>query len=87
MSTPSQSTNFNFSGAGIAAGSSQILYNFNSQMITDSTSITNPINVNITEYGAVGQFISGNFTGTLTGSAPTNTPYNIVCSFRVRRYY
>jgi hypothetical protein len=43
--------------------------------------------VNITEYGAVGQFISGNFTGTLTGAAPTNTPYNIVCSFRVRRYY
>jgi hypothetical protein len=87
MSTPSQSTNFNFSGTGIAAGSSQILYNFNSQMINDSTSLINPINVNITEFGAIGQFISGNFTGTLTGAAPTNTPYNIVCSFRVRRYY
>lgn len=86
-SAPSQQTGFNFNGQGIAVGSNQALINFNCQMINDSTSMVNPINVTISEYGAIGQFISGNFTGTLRGAAPLNTLYNIVCSFRVRRYF
>jgi hypothetical protein len=48
-------------------------------------SITTPIFVNITEYGAVGQFIAGNFTGAFRGGGPANTVYNVTYSFRIRR--
>lgn len=41
------------------------------------------INVNVTEYGTVGAFISGSFTGTVNGTG--NTPHAIQCTFRVRR--
>ena len=77
--------NFDFSNTGIGAGSVETLNNFYTSMISDSTVITTPVNVNITEYGSVGQFIAGNFTGTLTGAGPTFTLYNITCDFRVRR--
>ena len=70
-----------FTDAGIAAGSTQQLLSFG----TDSTQVTTPIDVNITEYGVIGQFIAGNFTGTLTGPPPGNLPTNVTCSFRVRR--
>ena len=75
----------NFNAPGVAVGSSQLLTGFFSPQINDSASITAPINVQITEYGAVGEFIAGNFSGNLVGGAPSNTLYNITCSFRVRR--
>ncbi|MEP7107879.1 MAG: hypothetical protein ABI760_07850 [Ferruginibacter sp.] len=74
-----------FTQTGIAVNSSQNLMSFSSNQITDSTSILTPITVNITEFGAIGQFLAGNFTGIFTGGAPLNTPYNVTCSFRVRR--
>lgn len=77
--------NFDFSNTGIGVGSAQTLNNFYTSMISDSTIITTPVNVNITEYGSVGQFIAGNFSGTLTGAGPTFTLYNITCNFRIRR--
>lgn len=41
------------------------------------------INVNLTSYGAIGSFISGSFTGVITGTAiPTRT---VDCSFRITR--
>jgi hypothetical protein len=83
--TSTNSAYFNFNEPGIAVGSSQLLNSFYTRQINDSTSITAPINVQITEYGGVGQYIAGNFTGSLTGSAPTNTVYTISCIFRVRR--
>jgi len=70
---------------GIGQGSVQPLQNFICTEIRDSTSITSPISVNITEYGSVGQYIAGNFSGTFTGAAPASTAYNVVCNFRVRR--
>jgi hypothetical protein len=77
---------FDFTDAGIAVGSTQSLINFYTSDINDSTNITTPISVNITEYGSVGQFIAGNFTGVLIGSGPPpGATYNITCSFRVRR--
>jgi len=40
--------------------------------------------VNITEYGAIGQYISGNFTCNFT--SPFNgTFYNVTCDFRIKR--
>ena len=77
---------FTFTEPGIAVNSTQALQSFNSIQVKDSLlNITTPINVNIIEYGAAGQFIAGNFSGTFTGSPPANTPYVITCNFRVRR--
>ncbi|MEP7164950.1 MAG: hypothetical protein ABI741_09650 [Ferruginibacter sp.] len=76
-----------FDNAGITTGSMQPLRSFKCFSITDSLTIPNPVNINITEYGATGEFISGNFSGVLTAYLPPNTPYNISCSFRVRRNF
>ena len=85
LTPPSANVNFWIGNAGIAVGSSQNLVTFNPSQIADSMRITTPILVNITEYGVVGQFAAGNFTGVLTGAAPANTQYNITCNFRLRR--
>lgn len=83
---PYQSAELFYTQAGISASSIQDLKKFwATQVSPDTMLVTTPIPVNITEYGNVGQFISGNFSGTLTGRAPTNTPYVVTCSFRVRR--
>jgi len=74
-----------FSEAGIMAGSAQSLALFYTTQISEWPSIATPINVNITEYGALGEFIAGNFSGTLVGAAPNFTQYNVTCSFRKRR--
>jgi hypothetical protein len=83
--TTTRYLSFYFTEAGTAAGSTQSLLGLYSSDISDSTSITTTIPVNITEYGIVGEYIAGNFSGTLTGAAPANTPYVITGSFRVRR--
>ena len=72
---------------GIAVGSVQNLLSFKLQGIPANATIGTPIGVNITEYGSIGQFMAGNFSGTLTGPGPTNTPYNISGNFRVRRTF
>ena len=80
---------FSYSNAGIGVGSAQNLIGFTtSQFVPNTqTTIPTPISVNITEYGAVGQYISGNFTGAVVSTVPPTTTYNIVCSFRVRRNF
>ena len=82
--TNTNSVGMAFTQTGIAAGSTQTLVSFTSRQINDSTNAITG-NVNITEYGAVGQFIAGNFTTTVTGAPPANTPYNIICNFRIKR--
>lgn len=67
------------------AGSKQELQQFTSIWLAETVTIQNaPVWVNITEYGIVGAFISGNFTGSFLGTT-SGTIYNITCSFRVRR--
>lgn len=78
--------NFSFSKLNIGPGSIQNLTSFYSQQ-TGQTSIPAPISVNITEYGSIGQYISGNFSGTVTGTAAPNNNYSITCNFRVRRNF
>ena len=73
------------SNSGIAVGSTQDLQNFYQTQLNDSLHITTPVPVNITEYGAIGQFTAGNFTGVFTGAPPANTQYNVTCSFRFKR--
>ncbi len=75
-----------FDKLNIAAGSNQNLVSFNSTQ-TGQTTIPSPVSVNISEYGSIGQFISGSFTGSVTGTAAPNTTYTVTCNFRVRRVF
>jgi len=50
----------------------------------DSVIIVTPFNINITTYGAPGQFIEGNFTGQIR-EILTNNLHNVSATFRVRR--
>lgn len=85
--TPQTFVNFSFTNAGIGVGSVQALELFGSSEIGTQTSQLTSINVNITEYGAVGEFIAGNFTGIVVvpGTPPVNK--TIACTFRVRRSF
>jgi hypothetical protein len=74
-----------FSYQNIGTNSIQNLTSFGCKQITEQTTILNPISVNITECGSVGQFISGNFSGIVTGTAAPNNTYTITCNFRLRR--
>ena len=44
----------------------------------------NPIIVNYTEFGNIGQYIAGSFAGTVM-QVNTNIIHNVTCSFRIRR--
>lgn len=83
--SPSNNVSLVMANTGIAVGSNQNLIVFSPSQITDILRVTIPIFVNITEYGAVGQFIAGGFTGVFTGFPPANIQYNVTCTFRVRR--
>jgi hypothetical protein len=76
-----------FTRTGIAQGSVQNLISFTPIQIPANSTINTPIGVNITEYGAIGQYVAGNFSGVITGPAPANTVYNVTCNFRVRRTF
>lgn len=52
----------------------------------DSVSIVTPFNINITTYGAPGQFIEGNFTGQIREMVNNNL-HNVSATFRVRRNF
>jgi hypothetical protein len=82
---PVSGASISMSNAGLAAGSTQNLVSFVPNQVADTFRILTPIPVNITEYGAVGQFAAGNFTGVFTGASPANTQYNVTCNFRLRR--
>ena len=87
LGAPIGGINFSFNNTGIAVGSMQNLTSFYSSQLNTQTTVSPAANVNITEYGAVGQFIAGNFTCSAVNNTPPATTYNIVCSFRVRRNF
>lgn len=87
LAPPNQFVTILLNGQGIGVGSSQPITLLTTNLINDSTTVTAPINISITEYGSIGQFISGNFTGAFRGSAPANTIYNVNLTFRIRRYF
>lgn len=82
----SNSVNLIFSNTSLGVGSTQAMIEFTTNFIPEPVTITPATVVNITEYGAIGQFISGNVTTTATGVALPNTTYNITCNFRIRRF-
>lgn len=78
---------FSFDSQGIAVNSTHPIVGVSCPQMNQNTN-PNPVLVNITEYGAIGQFISGNFSGTFVElGAPPNTIYNVTCNFRVRRTF
>ena len=75
-----------FSNTGLGVGSSPAIIELNTSYITEAVTYSPGAVVNITEYGAVGEFIAGTYSRTATGVAAPNTVYNITGNFRVRRY-
>ncbi len=76
-----------FVRTGIAQGSVQNLISFTPTQIPATSTINTPIGINITEFGAVGQYVAGNLSGVITGPPPTNTVYNVTCNFRIQRTF
>ena len=67
----------------IAVGSMQSLMHFQTTQ-TGPCTIVNPIAVHITEYGNIGEYIAGDFNGTVLESASNN--YHLIsCAFRIKR--
>lgn len=78
-----------FTQPGIAKGSIQQLENINTTASTSANNmvITNPpMNIFITEYGVVGEYIAGNFSGYFS-QPPSNTPFPVTCNFRIKRTF
>jgi len=63
------------------------LTGFFSSLINDSMFISTPIPVNITEFGNIGQHVSGNFSGIMTSYTNPTITYNVTCYFRTKRNY
>ena len=73
----------NFATQGAAVGTFTLQYLSVNQY--DSITLVTPFNINITTYGAPGQFIEGNFTGQIR-EILNNNLHTISATFRVRRH-
>lgn len=77
-----------FERTGVIVGSTPILSYFHTQQIDWYPVITTsstPIRITITEYGNIGQYIAGNFSGIMIAPPPTYFQYTVTCNFRVKR--
>jgi hypothetical protein len=86
--TPNDVIKFDYLKSGTTVGSSQLLRFFFSPqtgLLPYFSMPAVPVYIHITEYGNVGEYIAGNFSGLFTSNAPGNPRYNVVCAFRVRR--
>ena len=75
--------NIKFFSQAAAVGTFPLVYLSVNQY--DSVSLVTPFNINITIFGAPGQFIEGNFSGQIR-EMPSNTLHNVSATFRVRRH-
>lgn len=84
----SQNTNpqiaFQFDG-GMAIGSAHNVYEIFSISFPGNRGTSPGLPVTITEYGNLGGFMSGSFSGTVMDFSSTPVPHTISCNFRVRR--
>ncbi len=76
--------NIGFDNTGIGVGSTQNLVSFNTTLTAQGNTTGS---VNITEYGAVGQFIAGTFTGVVVTNSIPSTTFNVSGNFRARRNF
>lgn len=84
-SNTNTSVEWSFYYTGIAVGSIQELRYISGSDFPEPISLSNPIWINITEYDPVTGYISGNFTGSVTGTASPYNSHQVVCTFRLRR--
>ena len=77
--------NIDFYTQGGTVGTFPIIFMTANQYDDSSITLVTPFNVTFTTYGAVGQFIEGNFTGQFREKSNNNL-HNVSATFRVRRY-
>ncbi|HMK05644.1 MAG TPA: hypothetical protein VK489_15690 [Ferruginibacter sp.] len=87
MSGMGSGIHFRFSDQNISATSTQELYHIMGDVMSIPLMPATPIAVRITEYGSIGQFISGSFTGTVHDFITPAKPYLVTCKFRVKRQF
>lgn len=79
--------NFGYDDTGMGVGTTQVIYYlYATPLNNQNTTIVNANALQITEYGAIGEFISGNFNVNVLDNT-TSVTHTVVCSFRVRRTY
>jgi len=76
-----------FAQDGVALNSFQSLVHFSAGQMQNANFMNNPIDVHITEYGVIGEFFSGSFSGVFTDNQAPNATHNVTCSFRIRRTF
>jgi hypothetical protein len=80
--------NIQFERTGVILGSTPLLSFFAIQQMGFyplPVTSASPIYITITEYGSIGEYIAGKFSGLFVGPQPNNNQYNITCNFRVKR--
>ncbi len=87
IATGTNYASIQFSTTNIAQGSTQNFVQFLSSQIPQGSTTSSQLFVNISEYGPIGGYIAGNFSGIITTPAPANLPKNVSCNFRVRRTF
>ncbi|RYZ19693.1 MAG: hypothetical protein EOO16_19185 [Chitinophagaceae bacterium] len=86
--TDNQFVRFRFASTGIAANANLSLTRFNNDAIRNPTAPpVAPTMVHITEYGPIGGYIAGNFSGTIANTTTPASPYTVTCGFRVKRWF
>lgn len=74
----------NFDTLNIAAGSMQHFISFASDYTHDSL-VNSALNVNITEFGSLGGYVSGNFSGVVVEQQHQNISHTLNFNFRAKR--
>lgn len=77
--------NFQFDGGAAVGNGHKVTEIFSKEFPGGRAIAPVPLTVTITEYGSVGGFISGSFSG-LVLDFPNNGVHNMSCNFRIRRY-
>lgn len=78
---------FDFTEQGIGPNSVQELQVVKVYPLQDSLIVSHPCSVNITEFGATGQYMSGNFSGIFQSYFHPPLTYNLSCTFRIKRNF
>jgi hypothetical protein len=76
--------NIDFYTQGGAVGTFPLMFMTANQYEDSSITLVTPFNITFTTYGAIGQFIEGNFTGQFR-EILNNNLHNVSATFRVRR--
>lgn len=76
---------FDFDATGMGLNTMQPITWLGSVQVGQVQNFVIPVRIQITEYGPIGGFVSGNFGGTLINIYGTS--FNVNCSFRVRRNF